>query len=278
MTRVSRSLLLLALWAGAGGAHAQEAAAARILLSLSPGASVSWRGVSPEEGAGSKGGMLYPAPNVGGMLVAVLTHAAIVQGVRSSERNASQSAADKVLEPHSTAIAELSAERLFDAARLRLPSLAAERHVVVQMTPTFSLTSDQRTIVLDNVLRVHAPDTPSDALYENTVRVISAPRDGEDPTAYWTGDEGRLLKEEVTAMLAHSIELSLLGVPAADSAPFRTQRYRFGAAQRMERGQTVAGGCGRVVLRTLRGWLMSVPSSVPDLTSPCIDAYRLEPV
>ena len=248
------------------------------MLSLSPGASLSWRGVGAEEGAGSKGGILYPAPNVGGLLVAVLTHAAIVQGVRGSERNASQSAADKVLEPHSAVIAQLSAERLFDAARLRLPSLAAERHVVVQMAPTFSLTSDQRTIVLDNVLRVHAPDTPSDALYENTVRVISAPRDGEDPAAHWIADDGRLLKEEVTAMLAHSVELSLLGVPAADNSSFQTQRYRFGAGQRMERGQAVAAGCGRVVLRTLRGWLMSVPASLADTSTPCVDAYRLGPI
>lgn len=258
-------------------AHAQETetASTRISLSLSPGASVSWQGVSSDEGAGSQGGILYPAPNVGGLLVAVLTHAAVVQGVRSSERNARQSAADKVLEPHAAVIAELSAEQLLDAARLRLASVAAERAVVVQMTPTYSLTSDQRTIVLDNVLRVHSPDTPTEFLFENTVRVISAPRDGEDPTAHWTREEGRLLKQEVAAMLAHSIELSLLGVPTADNIPFRTQRYRFGAAQRMERGQAVASGCGRVVLRTLRGWLMSVPVSATESSSPCVDVYRL---
>lgn len=278
MNRGFCALFLLTLWVGVSATRAQEAATPRISLLLSLGASVSWRGVSPEEGAGSKGGILYPAPNVGGLLVAVLTHAAIVRGVRSSERDAQQSAADKVLEPHTAVITELSAERLLDAARLRLPRLAAERDVVVQMSPTFSLTSDQRTIVLDNALRVHSPHMPAEVLFENTVRVISAPRDGEDPTAHWTGDEGRLLKEEVAAMLAHSIELSLLGVPAADSSPFRTQRYRFGTAQRMERGQAVAGGCGRVVLRTLRGWLMSVPASAPDSSSPCVDAYRLGPV
>ena len=45
----------------------------------------------------------------------------------------------------------------------------------------------------------------------------------------------------------------------ANSAPERTFRYVEGGKDRMERAQLVTPGCERVVVRTLRGWLLSIP-------------------
>lgn len=239
-----------------------------------------WRGISAEEAAGAQGlGMLYPAPNAGGLLLAILVHAAVVNGSRDADRRSRQAQADRVLEPHASTLASMTAERLLAAVQARLPEELRQRHagLVVQMVPSFALAHDQRTLVLDNTLRVHAADAPTVVRFENIVRVVSAPRDEAEPVGYWSADDGAPLQHETVALLAHSIEIALTALPPPDAAAHRTQRYRFGAMQKMERGQPVAATCGRVVLRTLRDWLMSVPLAPTAGDPPCEDAYRLLP-
>jgi hypothetical protein len=48
----------------------------------------------------------------------------------------------------------------------------------------------------------------------------------------------------------------------ADEGVFRTVRYQEGGAEKIERAQVLEQQCGRTVLRTLRGWLLSVPAQV----------------
>ena len=43
------------------------------------------------------------------------------------------------------------------------------------------------------------------------------------------------------------------------SAAYHTVRYPRGGAERMERAQILRESSERVVLKTLRGWIMSVP-------------------
>ena len=78
-------------------------------------------------------------------------------------------------------------------------------------------------------------------------------------------------------MLAHSIEIVVHpAARAAQNASAKTQRYRFGEIEKMERGVPLASGCNRVVLRTLREWLMSVPVQPADGDVPvCAHGYRL---
>jgi hypothetical protein len=42
--------------------------------------------------------------------------------------------------------------------------------------------------------------------------------------------------------------------------PFRTIRYLEGTAEKMERAQLINEHCGRLLIKTLRGSLMSVPA------------------
>ncbi|MFL6661020.1 MAG: hypothetical protein ACJ8G7_02505, partial [Rhizobacter sp.] len=51
--------------------------------------------------------------------------------------------------------------------------------------------------------------------------------------------------------------------PAAAAAPHRTFRYAEGAAPKIERAQLIERACTRAVVRTLRGWLLSIPQSRP---------------
>jgi hypothetical protein len=249
-----------------------------LVLALAGDVAPAWRGIGADEAAGAQGlGMLYPAPNAAGLLAAILTHALLVDSQRSAARDAAQAEADKVLAPHAAAIAALQGEALMAAVRQALPAPVQEasRGKVVQMQPRFALAADARTLVLDNVIRVHDAETAAVARFENTVRVIATPRGEDDPQARWAADEGRALRDEGVALLAHSVQIALAPLPAPDAQAFRTQRYRFGTAQKMERGQPVAEGCARVVLRTLRDWLMSVPVAVAPDAAACEPPYSL---
>lgn len=271
----SRRALAALLLCLAGTAQAERPA---LSAALAGDASPVWRGISAEEAAGAQGlGMLYPAPNAGGLLLAILTHALLVDSQRSAERDAAQALADKVLAPHAATITALTPEVLARDALLRLPEARREaaRGLVVQMQPRFALAPDARTLVLDNVVRVHDVDTPAVARFENTVRVVSTPREESDPQSLWAADEGRALRDESLAMVAHSLQIALAELPPPDPQAFRTQRYRFGAAQKMERGQPVAKACQRLVLRTLRDWLMSVPVAPAADAAPCDQPYQL---
>ena len=92
------------------------------------------------------------------------------------------------------------------------------------------------------------------------MRVVSSPHDAADARAHWSADDARRLKAHAAAMLAHGLQLALRhGGPANTDAPMRTHRYLQGSVERSERSQLLAGDCARVVLRTLRGGLLSVP-------------------
>lgn len=260
------------------GLNAQAADSPPFALKIQGGQAPAWRGISADEAAGTQGpAVLYPAPNAAGLLAAILTHAAIVQGARSSERTARQVAADKVLEQHSSTIASLSAEILLNAARDRLPAHALEmaRGLVAEMDPRFALAPDQRTLILDNTLRLYAADSPASPLFENTIRVISEPCNADDPSDFWAAKDGAALKGESAALIAHSLLIALYPLASPDDKAFRTQRYLFGNLQKMERGQPVANGCSRIVLRTLRESLLSVPITPTEAGKQCGDPYAL---
>lgn len=263
-----------------------------VTIVLADGAIWRWRGISKDEGPGGTTSMLYPAPGVGGLLAAIATHAVAVKGVRESERTARQVEADKVLERHAAVIDAWPPERLLSAALQRWPAegrpavarSAAEssRGWVAQMTPSLGMAMDQRTLVLDNALTLQpAGSAAGTAPVSLVVRVVSSPVETDDPATVWTADDGKRLVEQAAAMLAHSIELALTPAwrqPLTSAA--RSQRYAFGLEERVERGQPVAESCARVVVRTLREGLLSVPLTASARQtagrgSDCRDDYRL---
>lgn len=271
--------LSVALLCGQVPAAASTAEPPPPSVALAPGKAIVWSGISAEAAAGPQGlNMLYPAPNAGGLLAAILTHALIAKGVQDAQRNAAQTAADRVLDAHAQAIAGITPEWLSDAVRKRLPPALVARAGgwTVQISPRFLLASDRRVLLLDNMLRV-IEQHGSPPRFEGVVRVVSAPREEQDPLSYWTADDGRALMEESAALVAHSVQVGLSPLPAADPQAQRTQRYRFGLTQRMERGQPLGQGCARVLLRNLRDILMSVPTVADEGAPPCADPYAIVP-
>lgn len=276
---MKRPASLLGLWALCTWASAQ--APASLELRWPEPQALTWSGIPAGESAGTTASFLYPAPNAGGLIAAVLTHSLLVSGTRESERQARQKAADQVLEPYKAAIDRLDVAQLTTALQAGWaanPTTADGTRRVVHLQPHFRVSSDHRVIVLDARIRVQEADSPADRpMPDKTVQVVSTPRDGEDPLVAWLDNDAQSFREEIVAMLTHGIDIALKVSPLPPSAaPAKTQRYAYGRETRMERGQPLAAGCGRIVLWTLRESWMSVPVNPGDPTA-CVNRYQLSP-
>jgi hypothetical protein len=224
--------------------------------------------VSYDTAGGGAGAMLYPAPGAAGLLVAILTHAALNEGARSAETKRIEEAADQVLTPLQSSIGKLQWRELQQAAiarlelglrrRLVMPDEAAGDAWLVEAQPVFRMSQDKRALVAETLVRIFDGGA-SVALVEREVRVVAPPVRADDPDAYWTAQDGTRLADTGAALAAEAIRAALLDAQAADDLPQKTVRFVEGAADRFERAAPLTERCGRVVLRTLRGGVMSVP-------------------
>jgi hypothetical protein len=244
-------------------------------LRLQPDASIDYRGVVSFDEAGTgTGAFLYPAPSFVGLLAAIATHGVIVDSVKRNQKSSLQTAADQVLLPYRGVLDQFNFRDLMQRAlhktatgtdgSLLEASAEAGRETVVESMPVFSLTQDQKTIVLNNLVAIQRPGVSPEAAYRNSIRIVSAPRESADPAAFWTANDGERLKDESARLVAESLDIAfrdLAGTMLQEGAPHRTVRYREGTAEKMERALVLNEQCGRLLIRTLRGNLMSVPAS-----------------
>jgi hypothetical protein len=239
---------------------------------------VPFKGVANDDELGKEGTMMYPAPNLIGLVAGIAAHAALVSSGREDAKRKSEEAADKVLDPYRQYLSGFTQEALLRAA-LPLTTvgqgklLAAgepSKDMLVHAAPVFAMTQDRSALVLESVVVISGPGgAPA---YQNTVRVVSQPHTQADLTAYWGAAKASALKEESAHLLAQSLDLALAAAsrPAAAETPrYRSVHYAEGGKELVERAQVLSERCGRAVLRTLRGWLMSVPLTK---TAPGADA------
>lgn len=256
-----------------------KAGAPALSLVESPSDAVVFHGLVnwDEAGLGS-GTMAYPV--VGGALslvVGVLTHAALVEGDKSKQKTALQAAADKVVEPYQETLAKWSLNGLLKISLEQLQEPVVKSMVakgagdpsalVVESQPTFALTSDQRAVVLDYAVSVYPPGDHVHPAMKTVVRVISKALPAEDPKSIWLANEGARLKGEAVDLLKEALRISVeVAHASADesvgSPKQKTVRYMQGGEEHVERAQLVSESCERLVLKTLRGELMSVPAKV----------------
>lgn len=240
--------------------------------------------VSFDEAGEGQGNMVYPA--IGGLVgfaAAIVTHGLIVQGQKSAEKTRLQVQADKVLTPFGDVLqnfqlAELMRKGLEKTTVVGQKKLAEELASdepgwIIDSLPVFSMTQDRGAIILDNVLMVRKPGSTAETAYKNTVRVVSDAQKSEDLQTHWHADGGARLKDESIRLFAHSLDLVLAEAQregASTDQPVRkTVRYMEGTKEKMERGEVMAERCGRVVIKTLRGWVMSVPAKAGVATGEC---------
>jgi hypothetical protein len=231
---------------------------------------VSFKGMPAQEEVGQPGTMMYPAPNVIGLVAGIVTHGLVAGAARGSARSEADKAADKLVDPYRAGLAGFTQQELALAAlakpALRTAHLAAAGEAgpgLVESSPVFYLTPEHDALVLDNSVAVaRAAGEPQ----RTTIRVVSPPHLAEDAVARWSADNARALKAASAELLALSLEIAIAPPAPAGAAapPYRTVRYLQGRKEMFERAQVLDEHCGRALIRSLRGWLMSVPLVKPS--------------
>lgn len=243
---------------------------------------VTFQGVVSFDGTGAgQGTVMYPAPNIGGLVAALITHGVLNESIKNNQKNALVEAANEVLLPyHSVLDSYTHKELMLDgiskttmtSGRKRLVdhSVKPGSELFIESTPVFSITQDQRAIVLENSITIYAPGQPSTTLFQKSVKAISHALNSEDPVSFWIAEDGKKLKEEAASLFAESLDIALGNIQAAsnqNNSPFKTFRYYEGNTEKMERGQLISEYCNRMVIMTLRGWPMSIPVRQESVTA-----------
>ena len=271
----------------AGAVSLPGPAQASFFLRLPKTDQVVFQGMVSRDDAGGPGTpMLYPMPGLAGLVAAIATHGAIVGISRNSEKSKLQQVADKVLDPYRDAIDGFSNRELMQRGMARLTpggdyrlieaSDAAGAGWVVESEPEFTMTQDQRALVLHNTVTVRAADASASVRFRNVVKVVSDPlAENAEPETAWRARQGEPLRQESVELFAHSLRIVLKELAATAGDGPKTDKsflYSEGGARKLERGQLLETLCHRAVVRTLRGWLMSIParerSAVADGEAP----------
>lgn len=253
-------------------------------LQLPEDEKVVFKGVVDYDASGPSGsGMLYPAPNAVGLLAGLITHAIILESSKGRKKTAAQEAADKVLLPYLDVLQSYTHRELMQGALdkkvidrpLKLIPYAEKSDAprLIQSTPVFSLTQDQTALVLDNTVSISQPGMPP---YLNTIRVVSTTKNDPNLIQYWTANQGEKLKEVSAGMVAESVQIALNGMGGklnTENTAYKTLRYFEGNIEKMERALLLSEHCNRVLIKTLRGWLMSLPAMPTETnTGACVGA------
>lgn len=233
-------------------------------LSLPAKEKVVFRGQANYDKAGQgPGTMLYPAPGLVGFIMALATHAAVVNGQMKEQRSEIESDADRVLVPFRKTLDAFSYGELAERAGVPLQDANArpQSGMRISSTPVFYMTQDQTALIIDNTVSVFQAGSEQ-PVYTNTVRVVSRAVEVENEAIFWQRDGGLRLREASAALFRASVDIArehgLAPVPAAAGAQ-RTFRYLEGQKDALERAEPISEHCGRALVRNLRGWLMSLP-------------------
>src|SRR5258708_6934425 len=235
---------------------------------------------------GQPGYMMYFGP-LPAALVGVVAHGVIESQKQARERKSKNSLSDLVLAPYQPSLSHFTNAELMrrtldgltthgDKALIPFAERAGPGWLI-ECSPQFFMTQDARALVLQNSIVIHSPDAASPATFKNVVEVVARPRAsvGEDSENTWMIQDGALLASTSVDLLRESVSLALSdlhGDFAGHAAMYHTVRYPRGGRERMERAQILRESRERVVLKTLRGWIMSVPvaveaSGLPDATA-----------
>jgi hypothetical protein len=222
---------------------------------------VAFQGVVSFDNAGSSSNaMLYPVP-LAGLPAALLTHGLLIESEKDRQKEKLRKAADKVLDPLAPVLSAFKHPELLERALPKMTQRLVDG-TFIESAPVFFMTQDQSAIIVDNAVSIYASSAAQKPKYQNAIRAVSRAHEGDDLAALWTAENGERLKDQSASLFAESLDVALAHAfgGAAGANAHRTIRYMEGRSEKMERAQILSQSCDRLVLRTLRDSLMSVPA------------------
>lgn len=221
---------------------------------------------------------MYPAPNAAGLIAALITHGLINETAKKNQKENLERMSLEALRPYASILNDYHHRELMQTA-LNNSLIPGEKTLidhtespvadfVITSLPKFFFTQDQSTIILDNIISVSRQGIEK-PVFQNTIRVISNASTEKDFVTYWSQNNGTKLKEVSSNIFAQSLELAALQLNNAfpQEAAEKTIRYMQGNMQKMERGTLLYQGCKRMIVKTLRGSLMSIPVKLDNVNN-----------
>lgn len=260
--------------------QAQQApvGAPTLSLGVQADAAIPIKGVVNMDAAGGgAGGMMYPAPNLIGLMVAVATHGVLADSAQRAERARIEAEADKVAVSYRAASAGFRHQHLLQSVSAMPGSLASgaplvsathapQDHPVLLASPVYSVSQDERGLVLEAAMEWRRPGQTEPVTM--LTRAVTQPLEAGDAGKVWLHEGGTRFRQEAATLLAHAIDASFrqLSASSATSSPAEQQtvRYWVGGTKRIERAAPLPSGCGYRAYRTLRGEILVVPSGTTD--------------
>lgn len=196
-----------------------------------------------------------------------------MESSKAAEKAALEESANKVLTPYHATLAKFTQAELMQRGlattrdgsnrKFYVAGEAASGRWQVESQPAFLMTPDERAIIIENLVTIYAPNNASEPAYRNTVRIVSKALEDEKPATNWLANEGLRLKQESIRLFSMSLDMAVndaATVAGLSATPvFKTIRYHEGREEKIERAQLLSEQCDRKLVKTLRGWLLSVP-------------------
>jgi len=224
--------------------------------------------------------MLYPAITPVDFFASVIAHAAVSESLRDSHKNSLQSVADKVIEPYRAYSDSLKNKNLVNQLKeialsrgFTLNKYENSQHdedLILDITPIYLLNKTEETLILRNQFLVYKKKYKSKKerkkrlLFQNQIEVFSGATIQGSAQEYWLNNDGENLKNEMNQLFSESLNLiaERISSKAKDTnVKYKNYRYNDGDSVVFERAIALSESCEKVIFKTLRGWLKSIPAS-----------------
>lgn len=229
---------------------------------------------------GGQGHMMYPAYDLASFLAGVFTHAVIQNNVSESQKDSAQETANLAIKQFSEAWEQVDGSFFLPSTKqivingekftARYDSPASDNssssgQIVgqpIEVTPHFIIEQNGNSIVLMNSVSLNSKKGEHKKV---NITVVESPHmNGKSSHDYWLNDKAENFQSLIYRMFHESFQLGLTEIystdisgKSADSAV--TVRYKEGGMKRVERGVVISSSCSRIIFRTLRGAIKSVP-------------------
>ena len=224
--------------------------------------------------------MLYPAVTPVDFFASVIAHAAVSESVRNSDKNSLQSIADKVIEPYRAYSDSLKNKTLVNQLKeialsrgFTLSKYENSQHgddLILDITPIYLLNKTEETLILRNQFLVYKKkyqnkkEKKKRLLFQNQIEVFSDVTIPGIAQEHWLKNDGENLKNEMNKLFSESLNLiaERISSTAKDAnVKYKNYRYNDGDGVVFERAITLSENCEKVIFKTLRGWLKSIPAN-----------------
>lgn len=216
--------------------------------------------------------MYSGAAGLGGMLVQVATHAAISDSQQDNKLSEQQIRANGVLQPIQPVYSTFTNKDLmFAHPQVSFNKVDSADTYIIENKPIYFLSQDARTLTLRNIVYISDPkqkptsgkNKRQSSLYQNIVEVTAVSLNSDKPNNEWLADNGALLRKTLQELYVRSVDIAISDIHGKFNIVKADETISFtqGKTQRTERGKLLQQECEYSLIRNLRGWLISVPSS-----------------